>query len=271
MFGRPKEFLYLKSPVPMSHRLSLTPAKTSRVYFSLSLLVLVALTGAAGALAQQHVKKSYPARKNVRIELKNISGTITVESWPRDEIKLNAVLESPAAKLVPRSTGEGLVIDVMSDNKGRGEVGNVNFKLQVPVDATVDLETRRGDISVSNIRSGSVRAHVSSEGDIVLTGISASQVMASNTIGDIFFDGEFSRDGSYQFKSGHGNITIRIPADSAFSVVASSQARKIALGQFWNDKFRSMGDGRKYEGDVRNGHAKVTVSNYQGSITFMRR
>ena len=255
----------------MSIRFRSTRVCSSRVSFSLLIIASVAIAGTFTSFAQQRVKRTYPAGKNVRIELKNISGTITVESWDRDEIRLNAVLESPTAKLVPRSTNDLLIVDVMADNRGRGEVGAVNFKLQVPSGATVDLETRQGDISVSNIRGGLVRAHVSSEGDIVLTGINAGQVIASNTIGNIFFDGEFSRNGSYQFKSGHGDITIRIPADSAFRVVASSQAKKIALGQFWNDKFRSMGDGRKYEGDVRNGHASVTVSNYQGSITFMRR
>jgi len=33
--------------------------------------------------AQQKLSKRYPVSKNVRIELKNISGTITVESWSR--------------------------------------------------------------------------------------------------------------------------------------------------------------------------------------------
>lgn len=255
----------------MSMRFVSTRTAVMRVCFSVLLVLSVAISSTGVLLAQQKLNKRYPAGKNVRIELKNISGTITVESWAREEIKLSAVIESPSAKLTPRITPDGLVIDVMGDNRGRGEVGNVNFKLQVPVNASVDLETRQGDISVSNIRGGLVRAHVSSEGDIVLTGINANQVIARNTIGNIFFDGEFSRDGNYQFTSGKGDITIRIPADSAFRVVASSQARKIVLGQFWNDRFKSMGDGRKYEGDVRNGHAAVTVSNFQGSITFMRR
>jgi hypothetical protein len=254
----------------MSIRLRLPHTRSFRACFSLALLASLAGAGVVG-VAQQTLKRSYPAGKNVRIELKNISGTIIVESWKRDEIKLYAVLESPAAKLVPRVSGECLSVDVMGDNRGRYEVGNVNFKIQVPADASVDLETRQGDIKVSNIRGGLVRAHVSSEGDIELIGITASQVIAQNTIGNIFFDGEFSRSGSYQFKSGNGDITIRIPADSAFRVVASSQARNIALGQFWNENIRNLGGGRKFEGDVRNGRATVTVSNYQGRITFMRR
>jgi DUF4097 and DUF4098 domain-containing protein YvlB len=238
--------------------------------FSILTLAMLGFSGALSARAQQHVNKRYPTGKNVRVELKNISGTITVESWNRDEIKLSATLESPTANLSPRQTSEGLVIDVMGDNRGRGDVGDANFKLQVPVNSTVDLETRRGDIRVSNIRGGSVRAHVSSEGDITLSGIGANQVLAQNTIGNIFFDGEFSRGGNYQFQSGQGDITIRIPADSAFRLVAASPTRKIALGQFWNDRFRSL-DGRKYEGDVGDSRASVTVTNFRGSITFMRR
>ena len=255
----------------MTIRLRLPHTRYFRACLSLALSAFFVSSSALVGVAQRSLKRTYPAGKNVRIELKNISGTITVESWNRDEIKLSAIFESPIAKLTPRATGECLVVDVMGDNRGRGDVGSVNFKLQVPEEATVDLETRQGDISVTNIRGGLVRAHVSSEGDIVLTGITAGQVIAQNTIGNIFFDGEFSRSGSYQFKSGNGDITIRIPADSAFRVVASSQARNIALGQFWNENIKNLGGGRKFEGDVRNGHATVTVSNFQGRITFMRR
>ena len=255
----------------LSARFEITPV---RFYSSLrllaSLLLFVALS--VGSIsAQQHLSKRYPAGKKVRVELKNISGTITVESWNRDEIKLSATLESPKANLSPRQTGDGLIVDVMGDNRGRGDVGDINFRIQVPVNSSVDLETKRGNITVSNIRGELVRAHVSSEGDIELTGISASQVYAQNTIGDIFFDGEFARGGTYQFQSGKGNINIRIPADSDFSLTAAAPTRKIALGQFWNNGFKNLGDGRKFVGDVGDGRSSVTVTNFQGSITFLRR
>ena len=163
------------------------------------------------------------------------------------------------------------MIDVMGDNRGRGDVGTVSFKLQVPAGASVDLETRQGDIRVSRIRGNSVRAHVTSEGDIELSGISAKHVIAQNNIGLIFFDGQFTDGGKYFFQSTEGNITIRIPKESAFYLSASSQSRRITLGEFWNKDFKSMGDGRKYEGGVGNAQANVRVVNFQGNITFMRR
>jgi len=243
-----------------------------RVPSAIAVLALVCLASAATVYAQQHVSKRYPSGKNVRLELKNIQGTIIVESWDRDEIKVSATMESPSAHFSPRVvSGGGLSIDVMSDNRGRGDVGDVNFTIQVPVSTSVDLETRRGDIHVSNIRAGSVRARVSSEGDIDLTGISASQVSASNTSGDILFDGDFARGGTYEFNSGHGAINIRIPGDSAFRLVAATTSKKIALGHFWNKSFQSFGDGRKYTGDVGDGRASVSVTTLSGSIEFIRR
>jgi len=239
--------------------------------FSLvAVIAVVAFSESAAVRAQQRLSKRYPTGKNVRIELKNISGTITVESWNRDEIKLTATMESPSAHIVPRQIDETLLVDVMADNRGRGDVGDVNFVLQVPVNSSVDLETRRGQISVSNVRGTSVRAHVSSEGDIELSNITASQVIAQNTIGNIYFEGEFSRGGTYELKSNKGDITVRIPGDSAFRLIATS-AKKISLGQFWNDGFKALSDGRRYIGDVGDGRSSVSVTTFSGTITFMRK
>src|SRR3954453_2652612 len=201
------------------------------------LLALIFLVSVPSVFAQQHVNKRYPTGKTVHLQLKNVQGTIVVESWDRDEIKLSATLESPNAHFTPRLLPDGLSVDVMSDNRGRGDVGDVNFKIQVPVNTSVDVETMRGDIHVSNVRGSFVRARVSSEGDIDLTGIVASRVSASNTTGDILFDGEFARGGTYEFHSSHGAINIRIPGDSAFRLVAATNSKKIELGHFWNNSF----------------------------------
>ncbi|MEP6635476.1 MAG: DUF4097 family beta strand repeat-containing protein [Acidobacteriota bacterium] len=237
-----------------------------------AVLVLLALS-AGSVFAQQSVSKRYPAGKNVRLQLKNISGKITVESWNRDEIKISATMESPAANVSPRQVRESLVVDVTGDNRGR-EIGAVNFKIQVPQNSSIDIETKMGDIRISNIRGDLVRAHVTLEGDIELTGITASQVYAQNLSGNIFFDGEVSRGGIYQFQSGKGDISIHIPADSTFDLIAAAPNKKIVLGQFSNSGFKTIGDGQrfsKFVGDVNDGRAKVVITNFQGAITFLRR
>lgn len=231
---------------------------------------LLALTSLSSVQAQQQLSKRYPVGKNVRIELRNISGTIIVESWNKDEVRLSATIESKGTHVTPRQFNDSLVVDVISDNRGKGDIGDINFKLQVPVNSSVDLETKRGNISVTNIRSGLVRARVSLEGDIELSNVTASHVIAQNVTGNIFFDGEFSRGGTYEFKSNRGDITIRIPGNSDFRLEAASQARRIALNDFWNNKFKTQ-DGRKIVGDVGDGRSSVSIINFSGQITFLRR
>lgn len=264
-----RSFVFRNSPLVMKAA-SLLRSLPARTTLPFMVAIVTALCLSTAVIAQQHISKRYPAPKNVRIELRNISGTIVVESWNKDEIRLSATVESPGAHIVPKQMDQSLIVDVMNDNRGRGDIGDVNFKLQVPISSSVDLETRRGQISVSNLRGASVRAHVSTEGDIELTNITAAQVVAQNTIGNIFFDGEFSTGGTYEFKSTKGDITIRIPGNSAFRLVAASPARKITLGDFWNNGFKTQ-DGRKYVGDVGDGRSSVSVTNFSGQITFLRK
>jgi hypothetical protein len=240
------------------------------IAYAVSACLLVFLSADAG-VAQKSMTRRYPAGKNVHLELKNLSGTITVETWDRDEIKITATLESPSAQLTPLRTDHGVTVDVVADNRGRSDVGDVNFNIRVPVNASVDLETKRGQITVSNIQGGLVRAHVSSEGDIILSGISAGRVFASNTMGDIFFDGKLASGGTYEFKSNSGNITLRIPPDSAFRLVAWTSTRRLEMGPFWNSNLKSQGDGRKFTGDVGDGRSSVSITNHQGSISFRPR
>jgi hypothetical protein len=248
-----------------------SPATSNRVSLAAFPALFLVLVMSTAAFTQQRVSRHYPAGKTVRIELKNLSGTITVETWPRDEIRITATMEAPAVHFNPRQTDTGLVVDIVADNRDRRDVGDVNFKIQVPSRSSVDLETRSGQITVSNIQGDLVRAHVWTSGDITLSGVNAGRVFASNTTGNIFFDGEFASGGTYEFKSGQGTISLRLPANCGFRLVATGPAKKISMGEFWNPGMKLLGEGRRITGDVGDGRASVTVTNYQGDIKFLRR
>jgi hypothetical protein len=230
--------------------------------------VLVLFLLATVAVAQKSVSRRFPAGKNVRLELKNLSGTITVETWQRDEIKVTALMDAPNVEFSPRLTEAGLVIDIVGDNRGRGDMGDVNFKVQLPARSSVDLETRRGQIHVNNVQGDLVRAHVWTSGDIELYGVNAGRVFASNSTGNIFFDGEFASGGTYEFKSGQGTITLQLPVNCGFRLVATAPAQKISMGKFWNPNMKMVGEGRRIIGDVGDGRASVTATTYQGNINF---
>ena len=221
--------------------------------------------------AQKKFSKIYPASKNVRLQLTNRTGTVVVEGWDREEINISAYLEAPAANIEPQSRSGTIYINLVQDNQGRNDVGNVNFLIKVPYSASVDIETRMGNLSVSGVRGSLVRAHISTEGDITLTNIEAGNVAAENGIGDIFFDGSIQAEGSYRFSSMRGNINLRIPFNSSFKLIATAPStRNIALGDFGNSGMK-FGDGRRVIGQSGDGSASIAVTNQRGSISFISR
>jgi hypothetical protein len=222
--------------------------------------------------AQRRYSKNYPAGRIVRLELTNRSGTVTVEGWNRPEINITASLEAPSAIVQPQSLDDKIVINLIKDNAGRGDVGNVNFTIRVPYYTAVDIETRIGNLTVSNIRSTLVRAHISTEGDIVLTNIASVRVSGENLSGDIFFDGVLRTGGYYRFSSMQGNINIHIPVPSYFKLVATAPStRAIDLGAFAGGEMRTVGDGRRIIGQSGDGLASMQVTNQKGTISFVRR
>jgi len=223
------------------------------------------------AEGQKRFNRTYPATKNVRLTLVNRSGTVLVEGWDRPEIRISAYLEAPAALVVPQTISGTIVVDLVRENQGRS-VGNVNFEIRVPRTSIVDIETRIGNLSVANVGGGHVRAVITSEGDITLTNIFAGSVDAQNGLGDIFFDGEIRHGGLYRFSSMKGTISLRIPIESSFKLVATAPStRSIDLGPFRGNNMRFVSDGRRVAGQSGEGAATLTVTNQRGNIAFLRR
>ncbi len=234
--------------------------------------------GADEASAQKRFAKTYPAGGNVKLQLMNRTGTVTVEGWDREQVQISAYLEAPAAIVEPQVTGGNIVINVVRDNQGRSGVGSVNFTVRVPYSSSVDIETVMGNLNVSNLRGSLVRAHISTEGDITLQNITAPNVYAENVIGDIFFDGEILDKGDYRFTSMRGNINLRIPVSAAFRLVATApSSRNISLGAFNNGSVTFVSEGRRVLGTVGDtvrttaGGAMLRVTNQRGAINFIRR
>ena len=86
---------------------------TARVLVALATFSILSFSTALNAFAQRSFSKTYPARSNVRLELRNWSGAIKVETWERSEIKISADMESPAARF-PGDERYGLKIDVVN-------------------------------------------------------------------------------------------------------------------------------------------------------------
>lgn len=255
----------------LKNRTGFRRAVKTTILLWLSVVFFFALNPGEAA-AQKKFSKTFAASKFVRLQLTNRTGQVVVEGWGRPEVSITAYLEKPAAYIAPYETDGTITINMVKDNHGRSDVGPVNFTIRVPYDALVDIETRIGNLEVSNIRGSLVRANISADGDITLTNISATNVAAENGIGNIFFDGLIIAGGKYRFSSRRGDINLRVPMDSSFRLIATAPStRDISLGGFSTSNMRFVGDGRRVVGQNGNGGASLTVTNLRGSIAFIRR
>lgn len=247
-----------------------TPRTRARLLAALGALVLLSLF-AAPASAQKRFSRDYPAQPNIRVQLLNRSGRIEVVGWEKNTVRVTATMESRSAKMVPEASGDTVRIDVRRDN--REDVGDINFIIRVPFNSTVDISTMSGGIVIRNVRGEMVRAHVTSEGDIELTGIRAHTVMAENTVGNILFDAELLRGGTYVLNSTQGDIQLRITAEAGFRLMAvAPRTRNIDLNGFAQmGEFEFINEKRKVVGKVGDGGASLSTTNGRGSIVFMPR
>lgn len=181
-------------------------------------------------------------------------------------------MESSVAKMMPESSNDYLTINILRDNQGRGDVGSINFKVYVPYNSAVDIETKLGNLEVRDVFGSMIRAKITTDGDINLTNIKANTVMAESRTGSILFDGELQPDGTYSFKLTRGDINIRIPFTSSFRLAATaSEANNIALGPLPNSGLSFASEGRRVTGSVRDGRANMTILNKRGTIAFISR
>lgn len=255
-----------------AHKFALrASAKRKTTILLLSVVFFFVSFAPSEAFAQKKFSKTYPASKNVRLQLSNRMGTVIVQGWDKDRVEIRADLEEPAAVIIPQNLSGTILINVVKDNQER-KVGNCNFYIKVPYSSSVDIETKVGNLSVSDIRGMMVRAHVSAEGDVTLTNIFSSLVVGENIKGNIFFDGGILQGGSYRFASTSGDMNLRIPFNSSFRLVATaSSTRSIILGGLENNGLERVGNGQRVVGQINGGSASLNVTNLRGSISFISR
>lgn len=86
------------------------------------------------------------------------------------------------------------------------------------------LRTVSGTVEAINARKlgeGDVLEATSTSGDVLLDGVSYSQIRGSAISGSVRMNGPLARGGSYEFKTISGDVTLTLPADSSFKLNAS--------------------------------------------------
>ncbi|CAN5647808.1 MAG: DUF4097 family beta strand repeat protein [Gemmatimonadetes bacterium] len=147
---------------------------------TLSSLAIAAVM-AAPAGAQQPIDRTIPTDRRGQVEITNMSGSVRVVAWDRDQIQIQGELGRGAERLDVTGDRSRTVIRVVLPHNARN-VRGTELVIRVPVAKDVTIRTTSADIRVDNV-NGMVDGQ-STSGDVQVSGSPAS-VEARSTSGDL--------------------------------------------------------------------------------------
>ena len=261
-----------------------------------------------GAQAQR-VEKTFPADPETVLDLRNQVGQVRVHGWSQPLVKVVAVRSSRAveAHLEKRATSIHVhthpldagaaaadrVVDYeiwappdteLSIYLESGSVLVENFTQDVRVDApaaNVHLSRIDGRANVNTLSGGvevehcAGRLEISSvSGTLRFRDNEARYLVAQNTSGDIFYDGDLQRGGSYEFRNNNGAIELVLPATASFELNAQSSEGEVTNDFPFTPRAHGRpprGPYRSLLGTVQSGDAVIRASSLSGRIRVRKR
>lgn len=235
--------------------------------FSLTLTAVLALgwlvSTALSANAQTFSKTFNVSPETSELEVVNGIGAIRVTAAQAGTGKI-VINARPAgeAKVNATQTAQG---GVKVEVSGRGAV---DFDITVPATTNLDLLSYKGAISVTSV-NGPIRARVTTDGDIVFSGLRSPIVEAHSTSGNVSFNGEILPSGNYTLKSFSGKVEVTLPASADFKLIAASYRNPMDFDGF-AVKFDKKTE-QLVEGAHGQGRATLNLWTQEGSIQLHRR
>ena len=172
------------------------------------------------------INETRPLDPRGRVEIENLKGRIQVRAWDRNEVRITGTLGDGVEKLVVDGDRDDLEVRVEYPKRmgswRSDRTGPTDLVLQVPLRASLDIESVSADIDVAGVApedldvdtvSGNVviaaapnRASIDSvSGDLDLT-LNSRDAKSESVSGDIVLKGRL--DGEVHAETVSGDITI---------------------------------------------------------------
>lgn len=273
------------------------------------LAVALVLTLAAPVSAR-HIEKHYTVDGRPVVTVRNANGRIEVKSWKKFEVVVVGDHLSDKVEVDTEQAGNRIEVNthVLNENVKPADV-QADYTLTVPEETELQVRTDSGSVIVERVYgdltfdtvaadvqlqevgnylvirtvSGSVtctrclgRIDVRSiGGNIQLLQPQMDNVQVQTTSGNIYFDGEFQRRGIYSLKNYTGLIEVRFSDTDSFDLNASSiQGTVENQAKLKPDPHGGSHPTSRFAkafGTFNEGHAKVELSSFSGTIKIRRR
>jgi DUF4097 and DUF4098 domain-containing protein YvlB len=247
-------------------------------------IVLVLLAAATLTLAGEDIRQKVDASPNGKVEIDNLSGSVEVTGWDRDEVEITGTLGQGTERLDVERKGDRITIEVVLPSGRNNRIEGTDLEIRVPRGSELEVSTVSASIDISDV-DGSMELN-SVSGSVHLEG-KPEDVEISNVSGRITVEARLDR-GEFDTVSGH--IEARLDLDSNSRVEFGSVTGSIDLtvpkglnadfeistfsGQIDCDfgpnprKTSRYTPGRELNFSTGKGGARVSANSFSGRVTI---
>ena len=290
---------------------SLQQASIQRANFQKTAVVTLVLATCLSTAAFGETKKEYrfTVGPNANISVDTQYGAISVKPGSTTQVVVMATLKSGNVEVDKQQNGNRIEIASHLLQGADQQMGQVDYELLIPPDATVNLRSSTGPLSaerlqgdltlegadavvnIRNVSNGHVHVrtmggpitltevrngHVeiaSISGDVHLKSVTGPLVQANSGSGKIFYDGDFGSGGDYKFTTHTGDIEALVPPDVSADFSAHSVMGRVQHDfplQPKHSRF-SVEAGRSFFGTVGKAASEVVLRSFSGKIRLKQR
>jgi DUF4097 and DUF4098 domain-containing protein YvlB len=266
---------------------------------------------AASPAHADRTEKHFPVQSKPKIMVRNSSGRIQVKAWTKNEVLVAWTNATGKSVVETEAAGNRVEVSTQTNEDGiAADDSKTDFEITVPVESELSVRTDSGNVTVDSVHgdmtfdtvganlqlsdvdgymvvktidgsllctrcSGKLEAN-SISGNVQMIAPTLDSVRVQTSSGNILFDGSFLSRGIYIMKNFSGTIEVHFSSSDSFDVNANSlKGDVINQATFKPDTHGTPHPASKwghgFVGTMNEGHAKVELSSFSGTIKILKR
>lgn len=231
----------------------------------------------------ERFEQTYPLNANGKVSVSNVNGSIVVDSWDRNEVKLEAVKIADSKERLSHveikieANPDSLRIETeYGDWKNGNRNWNCNgycrlevqYKLTVPRTAVLnEIETVNGSVTISNMTNYTKASAVN--GSVKATNLrGTADIDTVNGTSEISFD-RLDSTSKVTLSTVNGRVNLVIPSDADATIKAETVNGSIS-NEFSLPVRKGKYVGRDLYGKLGDGTVKINLDSVNGGLNIKR-
>ncbi len=248
--------------------------------------VLLSAAVTAQAADTKEVHRTLSLDRDGRVSIDTYKGTVTVTTWDRPEVRMDALIEPDGDCRESREkvqwtevriSGGGASIEIKSDydevkhherrflgilDFETGSLPFVRYTIQIPATARLEIHDYKSGINVSNLKAD-LKLHTY-KGTVKVAGLDGA-ARVDTYKGDVRVEfARFSR--ASRFDTHKGEIDVRLPKDSHFELDADTGRRGDIESDFAMTTHAGRSRAARATGAVNGGGPGLRLTTYKGIL-----